>query len=87
MATPFNVEIVSAEQLVWSGAAVQVIARTAIGEVGIMAGHEPMLALLGEGQVKITTTDGDVVTAHAADGFLSVESDTTRVVAREANLD
>ena len=40
------VSVVSADQEVWSGLARQVIARTTIGEIGILAGHEPVLATL-----------------------------------------
>jgi F-type H+-transporting ATPase subunit epsilon len=36
--------------------------------------------------VRVTGTDGQVVTAHADDGFLSVEHDTVTVVARNAEL-
>jgi len=81
-----KVSVVSADHEVWSGLAKQVIARTTEGEIGILAGHEPLLAILGEGEVRVTTTDGNVVTANAADGFLSVEHDTITIVARNAAL-
>ena len=81
-----KVSVVSADHGVWSGLAKQVIARTTEGEIGILAGHEPLLAILGEGEVRVTTTDGNVVTANAADGFLSVEHDTITIVARNAAL-
>ena len=83
---PLKVSLVSADAEVWSGEASIVVARTVIGEIGIMAGHEPLLAILGEGEVRVTTTDGNVVTANAADGFLSVEHDTITIVARNAAL-
>ena len=38
MAKPIRVDIVSAAEAVWSGEAVQVSARTQIGEIGILAG-------------------------------------------------
>ncbi len=81
-----SISIVSADQEVWSGRAKQIIARTLVGEIGILAGHEPILAILGAGEVRITTTDGALVTASADDGFLSVEHDTVMVVARNAEL-
>ncbi|WP_028245147.1 F0F1 ATP synthase subunit epsilon [Pseudoclavibacter soli] len=86
MAQPFDVEIVSAEQLVWSGKATQVVARTVDGEIGVLAGHEPLLAVLGDGPVRVTLADGSVLALTAADGFLSVERDAVRVVARQAEL-
>ncbi|MGX5681306.1 F0F1 ATP synthase subunit epsilon [Schumannella luteola] len=81
-----TVSVVSADHEVWSGKAKQIIARTTEGEIGILPGHEPILAILGTGDVRVTTVDGQVVTASADDGFLSVEHDTVTVVARNAEL-
>jgi F-type H+-transporting ATPase subunit epsilon len=81
-----QVTVVSADAEVWSGAARQVVAKTTEGEIGILAGHEPILAILAAGDVRVTTLDGAVVTASADDGFLSVEHDTVTIVARDAAL-
>jgi hypothetical protein len=48
-----------------------VVAKTVEGEIGFMSGHEPVLAILAEGQVRITQADGSKVIASADDGFLS----------------
>jgi F-type H+-transporting ATPase subunit epsilon len=81
-----QVSVVSADEEIWSGVARQVIARTTVGEMGILAGHEPVLAILAAGEVRITTRDGQLVTAHADDGFLSFEHNRLTVVARAASL-
>lgn len=81
-----TVSVVSADHEVWSGQARQVVARTTIGQIGILAGHEPVLGILASGEVRITTTDGSVVTAKAEDGFLSVQADVVQIVAGEAEL-
>jgi F-type H+-transporting ATPase subunit epsilon len=81
-----TVSVVSADRLVWSGNARQIVARTTIGEIGILPGHEPILAILAEGEVRVTKDDGTVVTARAADGFLSFEHDTVTIIARNAEL-
>jgi F-type H+-transporting ATPase subunit epsilon len=81
-----TVSVVSADHEVWSGAAKQVIARTVVGEIGLLPGHEPILAILAQGQVRVTTLDGTIITANASDGFLSMEHDTVTVVARDAEL-
>lgn len=80
------VSVVSADQEVWSGKAKQVVARTTEGEIGILAGHEPILAILAKGEVRVTLADGSVVLANADDGFLSVEHNTVTIVARNAEL-
>lgn len=86
MAAALNVSLVAADREVWSGKATMVVARTVEGEVGILAGHEPMLAILGSGEVRISKEDGTKIVANADDGFLSVENDTITIVARKAEL-
>lgn len=86
MASPLNVSVVSADQQVWSGEAAMVVARTVEGQIGILTGHEPLLAILAEGEVRVTLADGSKIVAEAADGFLSVDNDIVTIVARQAAL-
>lgn len=81
-----QVSLVSADAEVWSGVAKQVVARTTEGEIGILGGHEPLLAILATGEVRLTLADGSVIKANAADGFLSVENNNVTIVARDAGL-
>jgi F-type H+-transporting ATPase subunit epsilon len=81
-----KVSVVSADREVWSGAATQIVARTTEGEIGVLPGHEPVLAILARGEVRVTAVDGSTITANADDGFLSVEHDTVTIVARNAEL-
>ena len=81
-----HVGLVSADAEVWTGEASLVVAKTVEGEIGFMTGHEPVLAILAEGQVRITQTDGTKVLANAQDGFLSMEGDVLTIVAGNAAL-
>ena len=84
-----QVSVVSADHEVWTGTASMVVAKTTEGEIGILPGHEPLLAILSAGEVRITTGSGSgsgSVRANAEDGFLSVEHDTVTIVARNAAL-
>jgi len=81
-----HVELVAADRAIWSGEAKMVIAKTVEGEIGLLAGHEPMLAILGSGEVRITLPEGEIIKAIASDGFLSVENNVVTVVARDASL-
>lgn len=83
---PLNVSLVSADAEVWSGEASLVVAKTVEGEIGFMSGHEPVLAILAEGQVRITQTSGTKIIANAQDGFLSMEGDDLTIVAGNAAL-
>ncbi|PJJ61581.1 F0F1 ATP synthase subunit epsilon [Compostimonas suwonensis] len=84
--SPLKVSVVSADQEVWSGEAEMLVARTVDGEIGILSGHEPVLAILATGEVRVTLPGGEKITAEAEDGFLSVENNVITVVARNAHL-
>jgi F-type H+-transporting ATPase subunit epsilon len=81
-----HVTVVSATAEVWSGDASMIVAKTTEGEIGILPGHEPMLAILAAGEVRITTESGEKVTAQADDGFLSVDNNRVNVVAGQAEV-
>ena len=81
-----TVTVVSATAEVWSGEATMVVARTTEGEIGILAGHEPTLGVLVAGEVRITTADGQKITAQAEDGFLSVDNNQVTIVAGLAEI-
>ncbi len=75
-----HVELVAADRKVWEGEARQVSARGIEGDLGILPGHEPLLTVLTEGDVRIDG-DGGRQTAHIDGGFLSVDSNNVRIVA------
>jgi F-type H+-transporting ATPase subunit epsilon len=81
-----RVELVAADRAVWSGDAKMVVAKTVEGEIGLLSGHEPMLAILGSGEVRITLPTGESIKATAADGFISVEHDVVTIFAGQAQL-
>ena len=81
-----TVNVVSADEQVWSGQATMVVARTQVGEIGILAGHQPLLGVLSAGEVRITAADGGRIVAKADDGFISVENNTVTIAARAAAL-
>ena len=81
-----TVSVVAADHEVWSGEASMVVARTVEGQIGILPGHEPLLAILAQGEVRVTLNGGESISAQADDGFLSVENNTVTIVARQAEL-
>ena len=81
-----QVELVAADRLVWSGEAKVVNARTAGGEIGILANHMPVLSLLEAGVVEVETADGDSWLAAVDDGFISVAANRVSILASHAEL-
>ncbi len=87
MAEPMQVEVVSAERVVWSGASENVIAMTVDGEIGILPGHSPVLAVLVPGVV-VVFTDGNKQRERIAvdGGFISVNQGRVSVLSEYAEL-
>jgi F-type H+-transporting ATPase subunit epsilon len=83
---PLQVELVSADRRVWSGEASIVVVRTVDGDLGILPGHAPVLAVLAPGEIKIEPVSGEVVTATVDGGFLSVEHDRITLVSDQAAI-
>ena len=81
-----TVNVVSAERSIWSGSARIVVAKTPEGEIGILAGHEPVLALLVEGPMRVEEPNGQVVMVAVHGGFFSVDNDIVNVIAEVAEL-
>ncbi len=86
MSGPLEVAVVSAERSIWSGSAKSVVAKTPEGDVGILRGHEPMLALLVEAPLRIELEDGSKILVAVHGGFFSVDSDKVNVIAEAAEL-
>ena len=86
MANTMQVELVSADRLVWSGEARMVVARTTEGDVGILPNHAPMLSLMVDGIVDVTTGDGETWIAAVDAGFLSVAANRISILAEHAEM-
>jgi F-type H+-transporting ATPase subunit epsilon len=81
-----QVELVAPDRMVWSGEAEMVIARTTDGDIGILAGHEPVLGVLVESPVRIRRSAEDELVAAVHGGFLSVTKERVSVLAEVVEL-
>ena len=88
-----RVELVAPDGEIWSGRARMVIAKTLDGDLGVLAGHSPVLGILAEGSlVRILDPEGDgvpageEVLAAVSSGFLAVADDRVSVLSRQARL-
>jgi len=78
-----KVSVISPERTLFDGDATQVVAPAYDGEVGILTGHAPMMALLGRGTLRIT--EGGAERQFTVEGgFLQVVDDHVRVVTEKA---
>ncbi|HRA04191.1 MAG TPA: F0F1 ATP synthase subunit epsilon [Arachnia sp.] len=83
---PLHVEVVAADRLVWSGESVNIIARTVEGDIGILPGHEPLLAVLVPCVVEIVTADGRSESLAVDGGYISVAHGRVSVLSQSATL-
>ena len=73
MAMTMHLDIVSAENEIFSGRAEIVVAPAIMGEVGIHARHTPMLTPLKPGEVHITKQGGEEEYIYVSGGMMEVQ--------------
>jgi F-type H+-transporting ATPase subunit epsilon len=81
-----HVELVSPEQILYSGDADMVVCRTSDGEIAFLTGHAQFVGALGIGEVRVIEPDGDVVHAAVHGGFVEVSHDRVTVLSDIAEL-
>ena len=84
MANTMKVDVVSAEEQLFSGEATEVYARSVDGEIGILAGHQPVLLLLEKAPVRVKTGEGQEQSFDIGGGFLEFR-DNHLIVLAEPN--
>ena len=68
-----QVDIVSAEQEIWSGKGTMVFAPGEVGELGIAPGHTPLITRLNPGDVRVIKEDGEEEFIFVSGGILEVQ--------------
>jgi F-type H+-transporting ATPase subunit epsilon len=91
MAMTIHVDVVSAEELIFSGLAEFVVLPGEAGELGILPGHMPLMTRIKPGAVRIKTADDKEELIFVAGGLLEVQPGLVTVLAdtaiRGADLD
>lgn len=91
MAITTHLDIVSAEKEIFSGVVEMVVATGELGELGIVPGHAPLLAVLKPGEVRVTLQGGKKEVFYISGGMLEVQPFYVTVLAdtaeRAADLD
>jgi len=83
--TTLQVEIVSAEEAIFSGEATLLSATAEMGEVGIAPGHAPFLSPLRAGEVRVVTPEGrEDLDIFVSGGILEVQPYVVTILADTA---
>ncbi|PPD29205.1 MAG: F0F1 ATP synthase subunit epsilon [Methylomonas sp.] len=84
MAMTIHVDIVSAEQEVFSGLAEMLFAPAELGEVGIAPRHAPLITKLKPGEVRVKISDKESQEFYVSGGMLEVQPHLVTVLADTA---
>lgn len=76
--------VVSAREEIYAGEISMLIATGSEGEVGILAGHTPLITLLKPGSMCIQTPDGNEEVIYVSGGVLEVQPKLVTVLADTA---
>jgi F-type H+-transporting ATPase subunit epsilon len=83
--TKFPVEILSPEGEVWSGEVEMVSTRTTVGSIGLLANHEPVLAMLDPVELRLYESESDVKRFAQGEGYLQVAGNRALLLVEEAH--
>jgi F-type H+-transporting ATPase subunit epsilon len=82
--TPFPVEVLTPEGEVFNDEVEMVSTRTAVGSIGILANHAPLMAMLEPTELRLYKSESDVVSFAQAEGYLQVADNRALVLVEEA---
>jgi F-type H+-transporting ATPase subunit epsilon len=89
--TPFQVEVLTPEGEVFNDEVEMVSTKTTVGSIGLLANHQPLLAMLDPTELRLYKSESDVVRFAQGEGFLQVSGTHALVLVDEAfaieNLD
>lgn len=84
MGTIFHLDIVSAEESIYSGPVEFLVAPAQMGEVGIYPRHTPMLTRIKSGMVRVKAQLKEEELIYVSGGMLEVQPDVVTILADTA---
>ena len=82
--TKFRAEVLTPEGEVFNDEVELVSTKTAVGSIGILAHHEPVLAMLDPTELRLYKTESEVVRFAQAEGYLQVAENRVLILVEEA---
>jgi F-type H+-transporting ATPase subunit epsilon len=82
--TTFPAEVLTPEGEVFSEEIEMLSTRTSVGSIGILAGHEPVLAMLEPTELRLYRSETDIVRFAQAEGYLQFAENRALVLVEEA---
>ncbi|MCK6265592.1 F0F1 ATP synthase subunit epsilon [Vibrio sp. ZSDE26] len=80
----FHLDVVSAEDRIYSGQARSIQISGEKGDLGVLAGHTPLLTTIRPGMVRIVSKKGDEEIIYLSGGILEVQAHDVTILADTA---
>jgi F-type H+-transporting ATPase subunit epsilon len=81
--TPFRVEILTPEGEVFNDEVEMLSTKTSVGSIGLLANHQPLLAMLDPTELRLYKSESDVVRYAQGEGFLQIAGEHALVLVDE----
>jgi F-type H+-transporting ATPase subunit epsilon len=81
----FRVEVLTPEGEVFNDEVEMVSTRTAVGSIGVLAHHEPVLAMLDPTELRLYRSESEVVRFAQAEGYMQVGENRALLLVEEAH--
>ena len=81
--TPFTVEVLTPEGEVFNDEVEMVSTKTSVGSIGILANHQPLLAMLDPTELRLYKSDSEVVRYAQGEGYLQMTGERALVLVDE----
>jgi len=81
--TPFKVEILTPEGEVFNDEVEMVSTKTTVGSIGLLANHQPLLAMLDPTELRLYKSESDVIRYAQGEGFLQIAGEHALVLVDE----
>jgi F-type H+-transporting ATPase subunit epsilon len=83
--TKFPAEVLTPEGEVFNEEVEMVSTRTVIGSIGILANHEPLLAMLEPTELRLYRSESEIVRFAQAEGYMQVAEGRVMLLVEEAH--
>ena len=82
--TQFHVEVLTPEGSTFAEDVEMVSTRTEVGSIGILARHQPLLAMLVPSELRLYRSESDIVSLVQGEGYIQVSADGVLILVEEA---
>jgi F-type H+-transporting ATPase subunit epsilon len=81
--TPFKVEVLTPDGEVFNDEVEMISTKTTVGSIGVLAHHQPLLAMLDPTELRLYKSDSEVVRYAQGEGFLQMTGEHALVLVDE----